>query len=180
MTEYKNQLYINGAWRDASDGGTFDVLNPADESTLATVSSGTVDDALSCLDAAEAAFGPWAAKTPRERGEILRRAFEIFNDRINEIARLITLENGKAGTDAMGEAKYAAEFFRWYAEEAVRAEGYLGYAPASGARILVHQKPAGIAVLDAGALVDQGTHAELLERCDVYRTLARTQLVGSG
>ena len=147
MTEYKNQLYINGAWRDASDGGTFDVLNPADESTLATVSSGTVDDALSCLDAAEAAFGPWAAKTPRERGEILRRAFEIFNDRINEIARLITLENGKAGTDAMGEAKYAAEFFRWYAEEAVRAEGYLGYAPASGARILVHQKPAGIAVL---------------------------------
>lgn len=147
MADYLNQLYINGEWRDASDGGTFDVLNPADETTLATVASGTVDDAIACLDAADAAFGSWAARTPRERGEILRRAFEIFNDRIDDIARLITLENGKAGADAMGEAKYAAEFFRWYAEEAVRSEGHLSYAPASGARILVHQKPAGIAVL---------------------------------
>ena len=147
MTDYLNQLYVNGAWRDASDGGTFEVLNPADETTLTTVASGTVDDAIACLDAAEAAFGPWAAKSPRERGEILRRAFEIFNDRIDEIARLITLENGKAGADAMGEAKYAAEFFRWYAEEAVRAEGHVGMAPASGARIMVHQKPAGIGVL---------------------------------
>lgn len=141
------QLYINGQWRDASDGATFDVLNPADETTLAQVASGTVDDAMACLDAAEAAFADWAARSPRDRAEILRRAYEIFMDRIDHIARLITLENGKAGADAMGEAKYAAEFFRWYAEEAVRAEGHLGHAPASGARILVHQKPAGIAVL---------------------------------
>lgn len=147
MTDHLNQLYIGGTWRDASDGGRFEVLNPADETVLTAVASGTPQDALACLDAAEEAFGPWAAKTPRARGDILRRAFEIFNDRIEEIARLITLENGKASADAMGEARYAAEFFRWYAEEAVRAEGHLSYAPASGARILVHQKPAGIAVL---------------------------------
>ena len=147
MTEYLNKLYINGIWRDASDGGTFGVLNPADETTLTTVASGTVEDAIACLDAAEAAFGPWAAKTPRERSEVLRHAFEIFTDRIDDIARLITLENGKAGSDAMGEARYAGEFFRWYAEEAVRPEGHLGHAPSTGARVLVHQKPAGIAVL---------------------------------
>ena len=147
MTEYLNKLYINGIWRDASDGGTFGVLNPADETTLTTVASGTVEDAIACLDAAEAAFGPWAAKTPRERSEVLRHAFEIFTDRIDDIARLITLENGKAGSDAMGEARYASEFFRWYAEEAVRPEGHLGHAPSTGARVLVHQKPAGIAVL---------------------------------
>ena len=147
MTDFLNQLYIDGAWRDASDGATFDVLNPADETVLTKVASGTVDDALACLDAAEAAFGAWAAKSPRERGEVLRRAFELFTDRLDEIARLITLENGKAGADAMGEAKYAAEFFRWYAEEAVRSDGHLGMAPASGARLMVHQKPAGIAVL---------------------------------
>ena len=141
------QLYIGGAWRDASDGSTFDVLNPADETVLAQVASGSIDDAMACLDAAEAVFADWRSRSPRDRGETLRRAFEIFTSRLDEIARLITLENGKAGVDAMGEAKYAAEFFRWYAEEAVRAEGHLGHAPATGARILVHQKPAGIAVL---------------------------------
>lgn len=147
MADYLNKLYIGGAWRDASDGATFEVLNPADETPLTRVASGTVEDAMACLDAAEAAFAPWAAKTPRERGEILRRAFETVTARMDDIARLITLENGKARADAMGEANYAAEFFRWYAEEAVRAEGHLGHAPATGARVLVHQKPAGISVL---------------------------------
>ncbi|SFQ96027.1 NAD-dependent succinate-semialdehyde dehydrogenase [Poseidonocella sedimentorum] len=140
-------LYINGTWRAASDGARFDVLNPADETALASVASATVQDAMDALDAAEGAFAKWRATTPRARSEILRRAFELFHERIEEIARLITLENGKARADAMGEAGYAAEFFRWYAEEAVRAEGHLGPAPASGARMLVHQKPAGIAVL---------------------------------
>jgi succinate-semialdehyde dehydrogenase/glutarate-semialdehyde dehydrogenase len=147
MTNLLNKLYIGGEWRDASDGATFDVLNPADETVLTQVASGTVEDAMACLDSAEAAFAAWAAKPPRERGEILRKAFELFTCRLDEIARLITLENGKAGADAMGEARYAAEFFRWYAEEAVRSDGHLGMAPASGARLMVHQKPAGIAVL---------------------------------
>lgn len=147
MTEFLNKLYINGTWRDASDGGTFEVLNPADESVLAEVASGTVEDALACLDAAEEAFTDWAARPPRNRGDVLRRAYDLYMERIEDIARLITLENGKAGADAMGEANYAGEFFRWYAEEAVRSEGHLGHAPASGARVLVHQKPAGISVL---------------------------------
>ncbi len=147
MTEMPNRLYINGQWRAASDGGSFDVLNPADETVLATVASGTVDDAMACLNAADAAFADWRARSPRARGEVLRRTYELLIERTDDIARLITLENGKAGVDATGEARYAAEFFRWYAEEAVRPAGYVGMAPATGARIVVHQKPAGIAVL---------------------------------
>jgi succinate-semialdehyde dehydrogenase/glutarate-semialdehyde dehydrogenase len=141
------ELYIGGEWRPASDGRRFDVLNPADETVLASVASGTVEDAINALDAAEAAFGGWAARKPRERAEVLRKAFELFSARREEFAELITLENGKARADAMGEAAYSAEFFRWYAEEAVRAEGSVQMAPASGARILVQQKPAGLAVL---------------------------------
>lgn len=140
-------LYIGGAWREASDGSRFPVINPADESELATVASGTVEDAIAAIDAADAAFEGWRNRSPRERSEILRKAFELFTARLEDFARLITLENGKARSDAMGEAAYAAEFFRWNAEEAVRAEGHLGLAPASGARTLVHQKPVGIAVL---------------------------------
>ena len=147
MTEFLNKLYIDGEWRNGATGETFDVLNPADESVITSVASGKIEDATACVDAAEVAFASWAAKSPRERSEILRRAFYIYMQKIDDIARLITLENGKAGADALGEAKYAGEFFRWYAEEAVRSEGHLGIAPASGARILVHQKPAGIAVL---------------------------------
>jgi len=140
-------LYIGGEWRDASDGGRFDVLNPADEEVLASVASATIEDAIAAVDAAEAAFADWAGRTPRERGEILRRAFELFIARKAEFARLITLENGKARADALGEAAYSAEFFRWYGEEAVRNCGAFGHAPASGARIVVHHKPVGIAVL---------------------------------
>jgi succinate-semialdehyde dehydrogenase/glutarate-semialdehyde dehydrogenase len=140
-------LYINGQWRPASDGARFDVLNPADETVLASVASATIDDARAALDAAQAAFPAWAARTPRDRSIILRRAFDLMSARLPDFARLITLENGKARTDAMGEATYAAEFFRWFSEEAVRNEGYIAHAPASGARIVVQHKPAGIAVL---------------------------------
>ena len=144
---FKNKLYIGGKWQEASDGGDFEVLNPADESVLTRVSSGTITDAEACVNAAQEAFAGWASLSPRERGEILRKAYDIFMSQIDDIAHLITLENGKAGSDAMGEARYAAEFFRWYAEEAVRSDGHLGMAPATGARILVQQKPAGISVL---------------------------------
>lgn len=147
MTEFRDQLYVGGEWRDASDGGRFDVLNPADETVLARVASGTVADAAACVDAAAGAFDGWKSRAPRERGEILRKAFEILSGRLDETARLITLENGKARADAAGEAKYSAEFFRWYAEEAVRSEGHAGLAPAGGARIVVHPKPVGVAAL---------------------------------
>src|SRR6056297_1366020 len=138
-------LYINGEWHKTSD--RFDVINPATEEVLASVASADIADADAALDAAEAAMKDWAARTPRQRSEVLRKAWELMTARLDEFAHLITLENGKAGGDAMGEAKYAAEFFRWFAEEAVRADGLITHAPASGARIIVQHKPAGLAVL---------------------------------
>ena len=143
----RTDLYIDGEWRPGSTGERFDVINPADESVLASVASATLDDARDALDAAAAAFPDWAARTPRERAEVLRKAWELMTARLPDFARLITLENGKAGVDAMGEATYAAEFFRWFSEEAVRAEGLITRGPSSGARIVVGHKPAGIAVL---------------------------------
>lgn len=140
-------LYIGGEWLPATSGERFDVLNPATEQVIASVASAGVDDALNALDAAEAAHEGWAARKPRERAEILRKAFELFTARLEDFARLITLENGKARSDAMGEAAYSAEFFRWFSEEAVRAEGFLGQAPSSGARIMVRNKPAGVSLL---------------------------------
>jgi succinate-semialdehyde dehydrogenase/glutarate-semialdehyde dehydrogenase len=141
------QLYIGGEWRDASDGGSFAVENPATGETLATVASGTVQDAIAAVDAAQAAFADWAGRSPRERAEILRKAYELIVADKERFAALITLENGKALPDSRGEILYAAEFFRWFAEEAVRNVGEVMRSPASGARILVHHKPAGIGVL---------------------------------
>jgi succinate-semialdehyde dehydrogenase/glutarate-semialdehyde dehydrogenase len=140
-------LYIDGAWRKGASGERFDVLNPATEKVIASVASADIADANAALDAAEAAMKEWATRTPRARSEVLRKAWELMTAKLDHFARLITLENGKARNDAMGEATYAAEFFRWFAEEAVRANGLLAHAPASGARILVQHKPAGIAVL---------------------------------
>ena len=140
-------LYINGQWRAGASGTRFDVMNPATEEVLASVASAEIVDADAALDAAEVAMALWSAQTPRHRSEVLRKAWELMTARLPEFANLITLENGKAGADAMGEATYAAEFFRWFAEEAVRADGMITHAPASGARIIVQHKAAGIAVL---------------------------------
>jgi len=140
-------LYIDGSWREGAGGERFDVLNPATEEVIASVASAEIDDAKAALDAAERAMADWAARTPRQRSEVLRKAWELMTARLEHFARLITLENGKARGDAMGEATYAAEFFRWFAEEAVRADGLITHAPASGARIIVQHKPAGLAVL---------------------------------
>ncbi|OAN81278.1 NAD-dependent succinate-semialdehyde dehydrogenase [Jannaschia sp. EhC01] len=138
-------LYINGAWHKGTE--RFDVINPATETVLASVASADIADADAALDAAEAAMADWAARTPRARSEVLRRAWELMTARLEDFAHIITLENGKARADALGEATYAAEFFRWFAEEAVRADGMITHAPASGARIVVQHKPAGLAVL---------------------------------
>ena len=139
-------LYINGSW-SKGNGERFDVINPATEEVLASVASADIADADAALDAAEAAMAEWAARTPRQRSEVLRKAWELMTAKLDHFAHLITLENGKARADAMGEATYAAEFFRWFAEEAVRADGLITHAPASGARIMVQHKPAGLAVL---------------------------------
>lgn len=139
-------LYINGSW-SKGNGERFDVINPATEEVLASVASADIADADAALDAAEKAMAEWAALTPRQRSEVLRKAWELMTAKLDHFAHLITLENGKARADAMGEATYAAEFFRWFAEEAVRADGLITHAPASGARIMVQHKPAGLAVL---------------------------------
>jgi succinate-semialdehyde dehydrogenase/glutarate-semialdehyde dehydrogenase len=147
LANVPTDLWIGGQWRKASDNARFDVIDPATENKIASVASASVDDAKAAIDAAEAAFEGWAARKPRERAEVLRRAYELIVRDAERFAKLITIENGKALPDSRSEVLYAAEFFRWYAEEAVRNIGEVSRAPSSGARILVHHKPAGIAVL---------------------------------
>ncbi len=147
LANVPTDLWIGGKWKKASDGARFDVIDPATEKVIASVASATVDDAKDAVDAAQEAFPAWAAKKPRERAEILRKAFEIIMRDAERFAKLITLENGKALSDSRGEIAYAAEFFRWYAEEAVRNLGHISMAPATGARIVAQHKPAGVAVL---------------------------------
>ena len=147
LANVPTDLWIGGKWRKSSDGGRFDVIDPATENKVASVASATVEDAKAALDAASAAFPGWAAKKPRERAEVLRKSFELIMRDAERLAKLITIENGKALSDSRGEVAYAAEFFRWFAEEAVRNIGQNSVGPGSGARILVHHKPAGVAVL---------------------------------
>src|SRR6204780_1924291 len=138
-------LLIGGRW--TKGGATFPVLDPATEEPLAEVADGTVADALDAVGAAQAALPGWAATPPRQRGEILRKAFELMTDRAEAFARLMSAENGKSLRDARGEASYAAEFFRWYAEEAVRIEGTLMRAPSGANRIITMHQPTGVSLL---------------------------------
>src|ERR1700694_3485930 len=147
LANVPTDLYIGGKWRKSSDNQRFDVIDPATERKITSVASATVEDAKAAVDAASAAFEGWASKKPRERGEILRKAFDLIMRDAERFAKLITVENGKALSDSRGEVAYAAEFFRWNAEEAVRNIGQVSRAPSSGARIFVHRKPAGVAVL---------------------------------
>ena len=147
LANVPTDLWIGGKWRKASDGARFDVIDPATENKIASVASASVDDAKAAIDAAQAAFEGWAARKPRERAEILRKAFELIVRDAERFAKLITIENGKALSDSKGEVLYSAEFFRWNAEEAVRNIGQLYNAPSSGARVVVQHKPAGVAVL---------------------------------
>jgi succinate-semialdehyde dehydrogenase/glutarate-semialdehyde dehydrogenase len=145
--QMQTQLLIGGEWRDGSDSGRIDVENPATEEVVASVAAGTAHDAtLACQAAADAQVA-WAATAPRDRGEILRRTWELMLDHADELARLITLEHGKPLADARGEVAYAAEFFRWNSEEAVRIHGSLGMAPGGANRIVVHHPPVGVVVI---------------------------------
>src|ERR1700751_2842523 len=147
LANVPTDLWIGGKWRKSSDNVRFDVIHPATENAVASVANASVEDAKAALDAASDAFEGWAAKKPRERGEVLRKAYELIMRDAERLAKLITIENGKALSDSRAEVAHAAEFFRWYAEEAVRNNGSVSTAPASGARILVQHKPAGVAVL---------------------------------
>jgi succinate-semialdehyde dehydrogenase/glutarate-semialdehyde dehydrogenase len=138
-------LLIGGEW--AKGSATFPVLDPATEEPLAEVADGTVSDALEAVSAAHAALPAWAATPPRQRSEILRKAFELMTARSEQFARLMSAENGKSLRDARGEAAYAAEFFRWYAEEAVRIEGTVMRAPSGANRIVTLRQPIGVSLL---------------------------------
>lgn len=140
-------LYIDGKWRQALSGATFDVFDPSTGQAISSVADCSEDEGTQAVQAAYTSGPAWAATAPRVRSEILRRCFELMMKRADELAELISLENGKSLTDAMGEVKYAAEFFRWFAEEAVRLNGELYTAPSGANRILVEHQPIGVAVL---------------------------------
>lgn len=143
-TLHAEGLFIGGRWES---GTGILVDNPSTGETLAEVADASVDDALRAVDAAAAAADEWRSTPARQRAEILRRWFQLMTDHAEELARLISLENGKALSDARGEVTYAAEFFRWYAEEAVRIAGEFRHTPSGAHRILVDHEPIGIALL---------------------------------
>lgn len=140
-------LLVGGQWRDSRSSSSFDVIDPATEQVLAKVANASVDDATDAVAAAYEAQPKWEATSPRDRGEVLRRAYELMRDRIDEIATVIVLENGKSFPDARSEAVYAAEFFRWYSEEAVRLSGEMLRAPSGQNQIMVIRQAIGVAVL---------------------------------
>jgi succinate-semialdehyde dehydrogenase/glutarate-semialdehyde dehydrogenase len=136
-------LFIGGEWRESENGARLEVIDPADGSVITDVADGTTGDATDALDSAVDAQEAWAATPPRERGEILRRAYELITERADGFAALMSLEMGKTVKEAEGEVAYGADFFRWYAEEAVRIHGRWMKAPAGGSRILTLKKPVG-------------------------------------
>ena len=141
----RTQLYIDGLWVDGS--GTLDVIDPSDGSVIASVSTSGEKEHEAALAAADRASAGWAKVAPRVRGEILRKAFEIMVAEADQLAELISRENGKALPDAKGEVLYAAEFFRWFSEEAVRNAGDFRMAPSGDKRILVTHQPIGLSLL---------------------------------
>ncbi|MDH3293840.1 MAG: NAD-dependent succinate-semialdehyde dehydrogenase [Acidimicrobiia bacterium] len=140
-------LFIDGQWRESSDGSRIDVLDPATADSLASVASGSEDDARAAVDAAAGAQEAWAATSPRERAEILTRAFDLMIERKEALAELVVQEMGKALSEAVGEAAYAAEFYRWYAGEAVRNLGNISIAPGGDKRIIAIGQPVGVSLL---------------------------------
>ncbi len=140
-------LYIGGTWRDAAGGASFGVEDPATQEQLASVADATTDDAAAALDAAAGVQEDWARTPARERGEILRRAFEALVARADDLALLMTLEMGKPLAESRGEVTYAAEFLRWFSEEAVRISGRWSTNPAGDGRLLTMRQPVGPCLL---------------------------------
>jgi succinate-semialdehyde dehydrogenase / glutarate-semialdehyde dehydrogenase len=138
-----NGLLVGGRWRDSASGRRLDVEDPATGDVIARVADAGVEDGDAALAAAAAAQGSWAATPPRERGEVLRRAFELVTERVDDLALLMTLEMGKSLTESRAEITYAAEFLRWFSEEAVRIHGRYSTAPAGGSRLLTMKQPVG-------------------------------------
>ena len=147
IDDIENGLFIGGTWCEAAARGRIDVFDPATEELLASVADATVDDAVRAVEAASRAAPGWAATAPRQRSEILMRCFDLITRDAERLAHLISRENGKALSDARDEVAYAAEFFRWFAEEAVRINGEISIAPSGAARTIVQYQPIGISLL---------------------------------
>jgi len=143
LAHVPNKLFINGEWVEASAGRTLDVVDPATGRVIAAIGDASVADGAAALDAAVAAQAEWAATAPRVRGEILRRAFDLLQERKEQFALLMTMEMGKPLAEARGEVAYGGEFLRWFSEEAVRISGRYGENPEGTGRMIVSQQPVG-------------------------------------
>ncbi len=140
-------LLIGGSWREGTGGRRFHIEDPSTEDSLTSVADGTTADGIAAVDAAAGAAAAWAATPPRVRSELLRRCYERIVASVEWLTPLISLENGKSLADARSEVLYAAEFFRWYAEEAPRVLGEFASAPSGTNHIVVRYQPIGIALL---------------------------------
>lgn len=147
VTSITPQLLIDGQWRDAADGATYDVLNPATGQTLLTIADANLEDAKAAESAAQRAQKAWAKTTPRFRAEILARTSQLLVADKERLATIMTLEMGKPLADARGEVQYAADFFKWFAEEAVRIHGTHATAPDGRGQILTVREPVGPTLL---------------------------------
>jgi succinate-semialdehyde dehydrogenase/glutarate-semialdehyde dehydrogenase len=143
LAEVPEGLYIGGEWRPAEDGATLTVQDPATGDVIKTIASASVADGKAALDAAVDAFPGWAATPARVRGEVLRRAFDLLQERKEDFALLMTLEMGKPLAEARGEVAYGGEFLRWFSEEAPRIQGRYGANPEGTGRMIVSQHPVG-------------------------------------
>ena len=144
---YLADLFIDGVWRPGGGDERFDVVDPSDSTVIARFAAATEADCLAAVDAAAGAQESWAATAPRERGELLRAAYEVLTAEVEQFAEIIVRENGKSWADAAGEANYAKEFFRWFAEEAVRVSGDFRLSPSGDKHIVVTHQPIGVSLL---------------------------------
>ena len=143
--QLSTQLYIDGKWVNGTS--TLPVTDPSDDSVIANVQISSEEQCIQAIDAAHRAFKSWAKMAPRVRGEILRKAFEIMVAEADRLAEIISRENGKVLSDAKGEILYAAEFFRWFSEEAVRINGEFRTSPSGDKKIIVTKQPIGVSLL---------------------------------
>ncbi|MDT3345918.1 NAD-dependent succinate-semialdehyde dehydrogenase [Microbacterium aquilitoris] len=143
LSRIPNQLFIGGEWVDAEGGKTLDVVDPSTGEVIRSIADASPADGIRALDAAVAVQEAWAATAPRERSEILRRAFDLVQERKEDLALLMTLEMGKPLAESRGEVAYGGEFLRWFSEEAVRISGRYGMNPEGTGRIVVSQRPVG-------------------------------------
>lgn len=143
VEQVKKELFIGGAWRPATGGGTVDVLDPSNGEVLAQIADATPEDAMEALAAAHETFKEWKDSAPRDRANLLHDAYGIVMERIDDLALLMTLEMGKTITESKGEITYAANFLRWYAEEAVRIDGRFSRNESGAGRVLTMRQPVG-------------------------------------